>query len=1038
MAINLTRVYVEVVPNWDRFRRELLAESSRSRDITISPRLDVTAFRAQWRVFAGAFLNRTHRVRVVPTIDRGDLDVMVGQIGEAGNRSSSLFNRIFTTRMKAMIVAVTALIISSLPLLEPLLSMLGSLTVAAGALGAALPLAFAGAALGAATLITVFHGLNKAIKGAFSGTPTALEQEAFDKLSDSAKKFVGILLDARTKLKGFQKEVQEQFFRPFIVGFKELVASPAISILRREMGLLAEVAGRTGADIARVFAASAQSGQLTTILSGIRDIFTRLAVAVAPLTKMFFTLSEAALPFANILTTVILVNLAKLTDLVDKAAADGRLAKFFDDGLTALLQLMRLVINLGSIFKTIFDAITGGSDTALGSLSVLTGKFADFLKTAQGQEILATFASTLKLIGDVIQGVLVPILPLLFEVSQAISGPLKEGIRQVLPALTNFINALVDGLSPILKTLEPVFDELITVVGNFIVLALREMTTHLDKLMPALLEFAEAIGPHLSPLIQAFGDLLLALLPLIPTFTDLLVSLLPMIEDLTPLIIDVIGVMATLTTTFGTVIGWIVQLITWTVNLSQGFTKLGVAMEEVGQFFARIWGHIASWFMGTIVPSLRDALDDIVGFFQFWQRGIDTVLRLFRQGFELVWNAVRDNVFNPMINFITNTVPDAFRRGVELIGTVWNALRALVRAPVEFFINTVVNRGIIGTFRAVAGWIPGLPEVRDIHPPGFAAGGEYSGPVAGRPSSVDNVIARGPHGEPIGLATGEFVVRSSQAQKHKGLLHAINSGLAGYADGGIIDAIMNPLDWVKGKVGDVLDRIPGGGLLVKILKGAGQMMVDGLVRLVKDKLLGGASGFLKGIGGGFGNWPASPGAQRGDSGVWRAIVALIMGTGPISGTFGNAYRPGDPLWHGSGRAVDWMGYNQDALSVFLSLLRPLELIHRTNRRDYAYARGQNRGSFSEGTMEAHRNHVHIAMRQGGLLARIFDGGGIWRPGEIGINTGNRNELVVPEGMKISLSDDTINRIVRGFAMALNGSGVTLLQMGRTRGRHVDV
>lgn len=118
----------------------------------------------------------------------------------------------------------------------------------------------------------------------------------------------------------------------------------------------------------------------------------------------------------------------------------------------------------------------------------------------------------------------------------------------------------------------------------------------------------------------------------------------------------------------------------------------------------------------------------------------------------------------------------------------------------------------------------------------------------------------------------------------------------------------------------------------------------------------------------FGAWPSSPAAQRGDSGVWRRIVGLINATGPMSGRFGNAYRAGDPKWHGSGRAVDWMGFNQDRLASFLSRKRPLELIHRTRNRDYAYTRGRNVGSFNESLMNAHRNHVHIAMAGGGLIA----------------------------------------------------------------------
>ena len=138
-----------------------------------------------------------------------------------------------------------------------------------------------------------------------------------------------------------------------------------------------------------------------------------------------------------------------------------------------------------------------------------------------------------------------------------------------------------------------------------------------------------------------------------------------------------------------------------------------------------------------------------------------------------------------------------------------------------------------------------------------------------------------------------------------------------------------------------------------------------------------------GAGPGFGRWPSSPSAQRGDSGVWKSILKLIKSTGPVSGHFGNAYRHGDPLWHGSGRAIDWMGYNQDALATFLSQRRPLELIHRTNRRDYAYTRGKNQGSFNNSLMQAHRNHIHIAMAAGGLVGAApqkLDSGGMLPPG----------------------------------------------------------
>jgi hypothetical protein len=146
---------------------------------------------------------------------------------------------------------------------------------------------------------------------------------------------------------------------------------------------------------------------------------------------------------------------------------------------------------------------------------------------------------------------------------------------------------------------------------------------------------------------------------------------------------------------------------------------------------------------------------------------------------------------------------------------------------------------------------------------------------------------------------------------------------------------------------------------------AGGMVMPVRVNASMTKVISMAEALSK-VAPSFGNWPSSPSAQRGDSGVWRKVVQLIK-SGPKQGSFGNAYRPGDPKWHGSGRAVDWMGYNMDALAKYLAAKRPLELIHRTRNRDYAYTRGRNMGSFNSALMNAHKNHVHVAMANGGVI-----------------------------------------------------------------------
>ncbi len=55
----------------------------------------------------------------------------------------------------------------------------------------------------------------------------------------------------------------------------------------------------------------------------------------------------------------------------------------------------------------------------------------------------------------------------------------------------------------------------------------------------------------------------------------------------------------------------------------------------------------------------------------------------------------------------------------------------------------------------------------------------------------------------------------------------------------------------------------------------------------------------------------------------------------------STFRPGDPLWHGKGKAVDFGGYNQDGLaSYFMGIPGVMELIHRTKKQDYAIFGGK--------------------------------------------------------------------------------------------------
>lgn len=336
-----------------------------------------------------------------------------------------------------------------------------------------------------------------------------------------------------------------------------------------------------------------------------------------------------------------------------------------------------------------------------------------------------------------------------------------------------------------------------------------------------------------------------------------------------------------------------------------------------------------------------------------------------------VWNNGIKPIFNALGGFIRDYVVPAFRTGVAAIGAAWDGLKEAAKAPIRFVVNTVINQGIIDNYNKLARMFH-VGEVGHVNlPAGFHTGGIYPGYTPGRDVGYIGVSG----GEAImrpewTRAVGPEYVHGANKAAISGGVAGVQNYLGGFAGGGIVEWLTDPIAAAKSAFSGPMAR------LSEITNSDFGRMVAGLpktvVQWVTDKIKDVVSHFGFGGGGGggsFGAWPSSPAAQRGDSGVWRAVVALIRSTGPLSGSFGNAYRPGDPLWHGSGRAVDWMGFNQDALATFLASRNPLELIHRTAQRDYAYTRGRNMGSFNNGLMEEHRNHVHIAMDQGGWLGQ---------------------------------------------------------------------
>lgn len=230
-------------------------------------------------------------------------------------------------------------------------------------------------------------------------------------------------------------------------------------------------------------------------------------------------------------------------------------------------------------------------------------------------------------------------------------------------------------------------------------------------------------------------------------------------------------------------------------------------------------------------------------------------------------------------------------------------------------------------------------------------------------------------------------------------------------------AMSEALGMIKRAVSSSIGKVPGAQHYT---------VADVMEGLLVSPGASGGGGTVGGAYAGFPAWPKNdpPNLPHVDSGVWRQIVGLVKSSGiPSDGGAGGNYQPYNPPnqihWHTTGRAVDFMGANQNKLGDFFLARQPnlLELIHRTKSRDYGVSRGVTWDyNANSGVLNQHKNHLHVAMDTGGILpphSRTIVDNNTSHP-----ETVRTAEQEAALGMGRELSPTTIARLAAAIARAL--------------------
>lgn len=190
------------------------------------------------------------------------------------------------------------------------------------------------------------------------------------------------------------------------------------------------------------------------------------------------------------------------------------------------------------------------------------------------------------------------------------------------------------------------------------------------------------------------------------------------------------------------------------------------ASNIIGDIFNWLWNNVVSpvwenirrgidivvqWYSGVVQPLIKSVTDAIGSVFRWLY---DNVVKPVWDGIQSVIRGVWENgikpVFDALTNFVTRTIPDAFRNAVDAIGRFWNGIVDVVKKPVKWVLQTVVNDGFIRNFNNLAGTF-NIGKIPEINLSGWATGG-YTG--------------RGGKYEPAGIVhRDEFVIRKEARQR---------------------------------------------------------------------------------------------------------------------------------------------------------------------------------------------------------------------------------------------------------------------------------
>lgn len=714
--------------------------------------------------------------------------------------------------------ALTATLVTSV---SPLATVLGGATAAlvavAGAIGQAsgAALAFGGVlgslALAATTVKVGFGGVEDALKaqskalaelsaeGKVSESTQKALDEALKNLAPNARAVVQQLGAMAPAWNAVRQAVQNNLFAGVAASLQQLGAR-FLPILTQQLGTAASTLSQFANGFAAFLASAPQANRITQILTALNGILSTLLPSVQPLVDGFLTLFQGSLPFAQQLAGVLASFGPRFAAFAQSAVQSGAFQEFMEGAFEAASNLLGLLGNLGRIIGSVFGAGAANGSSLLGVLEELTGDLAAFLKTAEGQNALASFFSLIGAAGEALRGIFSTLAPLVAGVSDVFTAlrpvlqQLGAALQPVILAFTTLVGSALTQLAPILAQLLTGLTPLITALGSGLVTVLGAVLQAIIPILPVIVQFATTLAANLVPVVNAlvpvlvqiaaaFGQFLLAiapiipaLLPLIPPLAQIAISLANVLLALTPLLVQFAQLAAVTSGQVAQglqiVVPFLVALATHMANVINVAARVVAALVSfVGQAVAvfnrfRQGGQDAfQAFQSTVLVIVGSLVGRVVGFFTNLVSQSLSVLRGFVSSAASAAAQIASGIMSAIRSGLSGLAA-AFR-------APFDAARSAVAGAIDRIVSVVAGgvdriQGLISRISGAIGRLGSL-SLPSINIPGFANGGLQRTPT------LATIAEEGP----------EVIIPLNRPRRRDQLLdHYFNAGPRGRDNGG--------------------------------------------------------------------------------------------------------------------------------------------------------------------------------------------------------------------------------------------------------------